>query len=48
MPDRTDGQLVRRYTVRTLIRDVLVSAIIVWVLVYVATIAGWDFVALAE
>ena len=50
MPDRTNGQLVTRYAVRTLraVRVVLVAAIIVLVLIYVVTVAGWEVVALAE
>ena len=50
MPDRTNGQLVTRYAVRTLraVRVVLVAAIITWGLIAVAAIAGWDVLAAVE
>ncbi len=50
MPDRTNGQLLTRYAVSILraVRVVLVAAIIALVLIYVATIAGWDVFRLAE
>ncbi len=50
MPEQNTRHLVKRYAVKVVrvIRVVVVAAIIAWGLIYVATIAGWDVVRLAE
>ncbi len=49
MPDQAAGR-VKRYAVNTLkvIRVVVLLAIIAFIGLAVASIAGWDFVSLAE
>ncbi len=50
MPEQNTGHLVKRYAVKVVraIRVVLLAMLIAWGLIAVATIAGWDVLAVAE